>query len=218
MFEGLTLIDFLKKGGVTVIVLGLFSVLSIAVMLERAWVFRRFRKGAADFYNKLSRTVREDGPSAGAALCRNSTSPLARIFLSGYSRSLRPKGRSRSAVSGAMELAARLEVSRLERNLGILGTIGSTAPFVGLFGTVLGIIRAFTDLAAAEGAVPAAVAEGIAEALVATATGLFVAVPAVMAYNYFVRSVAREALALESMASEFIEILSEGEDGVESQE
>ncbi len=217
MFEGLTFIDFLKKGGVTVIVLGFFSVASIAVMLERAWVFRRFRRGVRDFYDKLSRTVRDDGVGAGAALCRNSTSPLARVYLSGYAKRQRGAGSGRGEISDAMELAARLEVSGLEKNLGVLGTIGSTAPFVGLFGTVLGIIRAFTDLAIAEGAVPSAVAEGIAEALVATAAGLFVAVPAVIAYNYFVRSVARESLALESLATEFIDHLSGEKHGLEPQ-
>jgi len=131
---------------------------------------------------------------------------LSEVLLSGLSRS----GRSKEEVNEAMELAGRRELLKLEKSLGILGTIGSTAPFIGLFGTVLGIIRAFSDLAIAQGASPAAVADGIAEALIATAAGLFVAVPAVVAYNYFVRSASRHALELEASASEFISRISEG--------
>ncbi|MBI5287324.1 MAG: MotA/TolQ/ExbB proton channel family protein, partial [Deltaproteobacteria bacterium] len=113
----------------------------------------------------------------------------------------------RGVMAEAMELVARQEVLRMERYLGILGTIGSTAPFVGLFGTVLGIIRAFRDLAEASGAGPSVVADGIAEALVATAAGLFVAVPAVIAYNYFVRKVHRTTVELEAKTARLLDTL-----------
>jgi biopolymer transport protein ExbB/TolQ len=106
-----------------------------------------------------------------------------------------------------MELSGRHEIAGLERGLVVLGTIGSTAPFVGLFGTVLGIIRAFSDLAGDTGAGPSVVAAGVSEALVATAAGLFVAIPAVIAYNFFVRSARRQALELETLAAEFIDSL-----------
>jgi biopolymer transport protein ExbB/TolQ len=103
-----------------------------------------------------------------------------------------------------MELSGREELASLERYVGVIGTIGSTAPFIGLFGTVLGIIHAFGEMGGIGAAGPAAVADGIAEALVATAAGLFVAVPAVIAYNYFVRAAARNALELEARAAEFV--------------
>ena len=200
MFEDLSFLAILQKGGITVVVLGLLSVISITIMLERAWAFRRFARELDSFYNVLERTVREKGVSVAATLSEShASSPLAPVFLSGY----RKKGRGLDEVSGAMELAGRGEMARLERFLGVLGTIGSTAPFIGLFGTVLGIIRAFSDLALTQGGSPAAVADGIAEALVATAAGLFVAVPAVMAYNYFVRSTTKHALNLETAAFEF---------------
>lgn len=199
MFEDLTFLELLKKGGPTVIVLGLFSVISIAIMLERAFAFRRFRSSLRESFERLSRAAREGGARAARDISSTENAPLFNVFLSGY----RNRGKSREEVLDAMELAGRAEISKLERFLGALGTIGSTAPFVGLFGTVLGIIRAFSDLAVAEGASPAAVADGIAEALVATAAGLFVAVPAVIAYNYFVRRATRCALDLEVAASEF---------------
>lgn len=211
MFTDLTLIGLLHKGGITVVILLLFSMISIAVMLERAWAFRTFKRDLADFYVILKRTLKESGVKGAAALCGGNSTALANVFMSGYAR----RGKDREEVLRAMELAGRTEVSRLERFLGVLGTIGSTAPFVGLFGTVIGIIRAFSDLAASQGASPAAVADGIAEALVATATGLFVAVPAVIAYNYFVRSTSKCALVLETRANEFTEVFLEGKDGLE---
>lgn len=207
MFENLTFIGLLQKGGFTVILLVLLSVVSIAIMLERAWVFHRFRKTMREFYGVLGRTVKESGPSVAAKIAEAQTSPLASVYLSGY----RKRARGKDDVNDAMELAGRGELARLDRFLGVLGTIGSTAPFIGLFGTVLGIIRAFSDLAVAQGASPAAVADGIAEALVATATGLFVAIPAVMAYNYFVRSSSRCALELETLASEFTDPIVSGD-------
>lgn len=214
MFEDLSLSGLLQKGGITVVVLLFLSVISIAIMLERSWAFRRFRKELASFFPALKKAVDESGLSAASGMCGISASPLAPVFLSG----LKKLGKKREEVIDAMELAGRMEIAKLERYLGVLGTIGSTAPFIGLFGTVLGIIRAFSDLALAEGASPSAVADGIAEALIATAAGLFVAIPAVMAYNFFVRSSSRCALDLEARASEFVDPISSGEkNGLEAQ-
>jgi len=199
-----SLFEMIQKGGITLVILGILSVLSIAFMIERAWAYYRFKAGMRAFFDTLNRTLKDSGQEAAAAVCAASASPLAAVFTAGHGR----RGRGREDVMAAMELAGRAELARLDSFVGFLGTIGSTAPFIGLFGTVLGIIRAFSDLAASQGASPAAVADGIAEALVATAAGLFVAVPAVIAYNYFVRSAGRTALALERMSMEFVDDLS----------
>ena len=217
MFNDLTIFGLLQKGGVTVVILLIFSLISIAVMLERAWAFRRFKLSIKESYGRLSCALEQGGAAVAAALCQKEKGPLANVYLAGYSRMAKGK----DAVERAMELAGRAEVAGLERFLGVLGTIGSTAPFVGLFGTVIGIIRAFSDLAVSQGASPAAVADGIAEALVATATGLFVAVPAVMAYNYFVRATSRYALMLETESAEFTDAFlaekrAKGGNGLES--
>lgn len=212
MFEGLSFIGLLQKGGVTVMVLAVLSVVSLAIIIERAWVYRSFGTALRASFERLREAVSARGPGAGADLSRGEGSPLYNVFLAGYSRA----GRSRHEISEVMELAGRAELARLERLLGVLGTIGSTAPFIGLFGTVLGIIRAFSDLAIATGATPAAVADGIAEALIATAAGLFVAVPAVMGYNYYVRTLSRHALALETMSTEFIDSLAGDGGGAEA--
>jgi biopolymer transport protein ExbB/TolQ len=211
MFEDLTFIELLKTGGIAVVVLGIFSVISLGVILGRAWAFYRFSSGLVRTSNELRRLVMDEGVTSAADWCRARTErtygALANVFLAGYLR----RGKGRDEVLDAMELSGRHEIAGLERGLGILGTIGSTAPFVGLFGTVIGIIRAFSDLAADTGAGPSVVAAGVSEALVATAAGLFVAIPAVMAYNFFVRSARRQSLELETHAVEFIDSLIKGE-------
>lgn len=209
MFENLSIIGLIQKGGVTVIVLLLLSVFSVAVMFERAWAFRSFRSKTDAFSAGLIKALREKGAETAAALCRADKGPLANIFLSGYAKS----SFGREDVVAAIEVAGKKEISLLLKRLGILGTIGSIAPFIGLFGTVVGIIRAFQDLALSTGAGPAAVADGIAEALVATAAGLFVAVPAVAAYNYFVRSASARSLDIEGAALELIPYISGRKDG-----
>lgn len=199
-----SLFELLQQGGITVLILMLLSILSVAFMIERALAHYKFKKGMRLFSGTLKATVADSGIETAAAVCAASASPLAAVFTAGYGR----RGRGRSDVMAAMELAGRAELARLDSYVGFLGTIGSTAPFIGLFGTVLGIIRAFSGLAAGQGASPAVVADGIAEALVATAAGLFVAVPAVIAYNYFVRSASRTALMLERTSMEFVDALS----------
>src|SRR4030067_2798305 len=134
MFEDLSFLALVERGGIAVVVLGLLSVISITIMLERAWAFRRFARELASFYNVLERPVREKGVSVAATLSEShASSPLAPVFLSGY----RKKGRGLDEVSGAMELAGRGEMARLERFLGGLGTLAPTGPFIGPFRTAL---------------------------------------------------------------------------------
>jgi biopolymer transport protein ExbB/TolQ len=202
MFDELTLLDLILKGGYTMIVLAVFSIISLAVILGRAWKFKNFRSELDVCYKDLAAEVGSDGSAleAARAFCEADRSALAEIFLAGFNK----RAYGTDEILRAMELSARKSISALEHYVGVLGTIGSTAPFVGLFGTVVGIMRAFSDLANAQGAGPSVVADGIAEALVATAGGLLVAVPAVIAYNYFVRASARIAVDLESAANEFV--------------
>ncbi len=216
MFHDLTFMEILAKGGVAVMVLGLFSVISLGIMFERAIAFYSFKSRLLKSFAALGLAIKESGAAAAAEVSRNLPSPLSNVFRAGYvKRKSGGDDMPREEVLQAMELSARAEVAALEKYLGVLGTIGSTSPFVGLFGTVIGIIRAFSSLAAETARAPLAVADGVAEALVATAAGLFVAIPAVIAYNTFVRLVRKRSLELETMASEFTELIIRGEDGVE---
>lgn len=161
----------------------ILSIASVAVMLERARVFYGGRFAEEAFISAIEPLLAKGAWSEVTARCENTPGFEPQVLLAG----LWQLRRGRHAVEEAME-AERIRLGQvLEKRLGFLGTLGANAPFIGLFGTVLGIIHAFKDLALTEGGGGPAVMSGIAEALVATAVGLLVAIPAVMAYNYFHR-------------------------------
>ncbi|MBN9162044.1 MAG: hypothetical protein BGO98_27400 [Myxococcales bacterium 68-20] len=164
------------------------SIIALAISLERAWFFVR----ASDDLERLAReleTALETGDIAGAqAKMSRSPSAEAKVVLVGLAKA----DRGARAASEAMAAATAVQRKKLERGLGFLGTLGNNAPFVGLFGTVVGIIMAFDQLGeanGASGAAPTGVMSSIAEALVATAIGLAVAIPSVAVYNYFQRRI-----------------------------
>lgn len=141
--------------------------------------------------------------------------PSARVFAAGVQEWRRStaggnidKGGTRERLASAMASAAALEIDRLSDRLNILATVGSVAPFVGLFGTVWGIMRSFTGIASAQNSSLAVVAPGIAEALFATAIGLFAAIPAVIAYNRFSHGVNKVEAGLNRFADGFHTTLS----------
>jgi len=163
------------------------SVISVAVMLERAWVFF----ASSEDLSKLAGTLEEklaQGDLAGArALTQDSGSIEAAIVRAG----LASAARGAEAASESMASATAIARLRLERRLSFLGTLGNNAPFVGLLGTVIGIVQAFHELerAGLGGSASSDIMGAIAEALVATAIGLAVAIPAVAAFNYFQRRI-----------------------------
>lgn len=216
MFEG-NLIQLASGWGVSLLVLFLFSIFSIAVIAERLYTFRRVRRSSKGLAAQALGYVKGGKLQEAALLCEmHQTSPLAKVLLAGFlelseaieanPKPYRPSlNRAAEAAKGAMERAASRELARLERYLGALATLGNVSPFVGLFGTVLGIIKAFQAIAETGSGGLGTVSAGIAEALVATAAGLFVAIPAVIAYNAFVGKVRAFALELENATSELVD-------------
>jgi biopolymer transport protein ExbB len=158
------------------------SAITVAVMLERALFFRRSRIDFAATRRKLD-TLLTAGDFAGAAQLLDQRDALeTNVALAG----LVHYRRGAEAVEALIEGEEAAESRRYRRGLGVLATVGSNAPFIGLFGTVLGIIKAFQELSVGPGAAGSGVMAGIAEALVATGVGLFVAIPALIAFNVFV--------------------------------
>jgi biopolymer transport protein ExbB len=155
------------------------SAASVAVMLERLWFLKTHTLEKATLMADM-RALLRDGATSDAVAC-----------------GLVPAD---TDVAAAVEGSKARERLRLERNLAFLATLGSNAPFIGLFGTVLGIIKAFHDLAGGQAGGPSVVMAGISEALVATAVGLMVAIPAVVAFNYFSRRVRVRMSEVEWMA------------------
>jgi biopolymer transport protein ExbB/TolQ len=204
MFGDLSFWQMLLKGGLTVILLLGVSVLSWWVIIERAIRFGRLKVDVKPFMDKIKKLAAKDDFESAISLCQSTPGPVSAVVMAG----LRNRDLEKAKIESAMQRELNSEAERMQKYLGILGTIGNVTPFVGLFGTVIGIIRAFHDLALSSGGGPSVVANGIAEALVATAMGLFVAVPAVIAYNLFVR-------AIDSIETQCINAASELADAIE---
>ena len=197
-------------------VLALFSVASWAVILQKLSQFRRASAQTVRFSDVFRRSAKF---SEVQTACESlSHSPLAGVFQAGYvelnaqlrqatgEQAERPVLRSFDALDRALLRAASIEVARLEKRVPFLATTASLTPFIGLFGTVWGIMSAFAGIGAAGSTNLAVVAPGIAEALIATAAGLFAAIPAVYFYNHLTQRLKEMASAMDDFAMEFLNI------------
>ncbi len=179
----------------------ILSLAAVAVMIERLWFFIQERRPELAIKNTLEK-LRTGTPAEASRLLAGQRSMEAAVVRSCIDRA----GDGAEAVVEHRAAIVELERQRYERRLAFLGTLGNNAPFIGLFGTVLGIIRAFHDLAGAQQGTQA-VMSGIAEALVATGVGLLVALPAVATYNAFTRHVESAANAADASAHEVLAVL-----------
>jgi len=191
---------------VVLILLLVFSLFSWALIFQKYWLFRRIEREAARFL----RAFRAGKPLPEPRLLAANGSPFEVVYAAGY-RELQsqlaagnPHGKikSISAVAAGMQLAAADEVRRVEKWMPWLATTGSVTPFIGLFGTVWGVMDAFAGLGSAGAASLRAVAPGIAEALITTAAGLFTAIPAVVAYNHYLHDIKELATRMDNFALE----------------
>jgi len=179
------------------VLLIVLSVISVGVMIERALYYRSWRLKLDWLDRSLTEPINRQDPRRIREVLRDKEEPALQAAVAGFDHPQRDRASTEKLVQSAIE-RERLD---LERRLNFLGTLGNNAPFIGLFGTVLGIIRAFRDLSVAGGRPdPSVVMGGISEALVATAIGLFVALPAVLFYNYFQRNVDRTLSITEALA------------------
>jgi biopolymer transport protein ExbB len=197
--------------GVVIILLGL-SGYSISIMIERWLTYRNARKQSRLFTPAVAECLKDGKIDEAIALGEQyNKSHIAKVVVSGlhelqaHSKSKEIPGESIEASKRALERATAIVIEDFKRGLGFLATIGSTAPFVGLFGTTIGIINAFSSMSTAESAGISAVAAGIAEALITTAFGLLVAVPAVWAYNAFSNRVDTFTVEMDNSSSELID-------------
>jgi biopolymer transport protein ExbB len=181
--QGLNLIEIIHQGAIATYPLILMSIISVTVVLERLWSLRNISSATLRITDSILEPLKKGQRDLAVAICRqNSDSSAAKIFLNILDRE--PNQRLEAMNSVATE-AIFEESQRLKKHLWILGTVASSAPFIGLLGTVVGIIRAFESMAVAGTGGFAVVAAGISEALVATALGLGVAIIALVFFNYF---------------------------------
>ena len=190
----------------------LTSLASWTVIFGKVFSLRGLRQGNDEFERDFW-SGKNLNDLYNAATGKTDNSPMERIFASGMREFLKLRERrqeSSAQLDGArraMRASLQRELDLIEGNVGFLASVASVSPYVGLFGTVWGILHAFVGLSRAQQVSLATVAPGIAEALVATAIGLFAAIPAVVAYNRFARDIDRIAMQLESFIEEFSNIL-----------
>jgi biopolymer transport protein TolQ len=195
------------------VILVIASVLSWALILSKSIQLRRARKMAEDFEQDFWGSSDISGTYSKLTMRRGTLDGLERIFEAGFSEfgRLRRKTSSDEIImdgsSRAMRIALSREADLIETHLPFLATVGSISPYIGLFGTVWGIMNSFTALGNVQQATLAMVAPGIAEALIATAIGLFAAIPAVIFYNRFSTDVDRLLNRYENFAEEFTTVL-----------
>jgi biopolymer transport protein TolQ len=209
------------------LILALFSAISWGVILYKMWQFQRASRQSASFLDIFRRSSKF---SEVQAVCRTlAESPLVGIFQAGYAEltaqlkanpssatgsnpgrpgetQARPTLKSLDALDRALLRASGVEVTRLEKRVTFLATTASITPFIGLFGTVWGIMSSFQQIGATGSTNLAVVAPGIADALIATAAGLFAAIPAVYFYNQFTQQVKGFVMTMEDFSLEFITI------------
>jgi biopolymer transport protein ExbB len=196
----MSLWGLIRTGGWTMVPLFVCSVAVWGIVVERLWSLRRWRERNREFLLSFSNHWLRGDREAARKLC-----DVANVELAKIAGELIQEGRADNLVMRVDR--KRLEqAAELRRYLWLLGTIGSAAPFIGLFGTVVGIIRAFTSMAETGAGGFAVVAAGISEALVATAAGILVAVIAVFFFNYFQVRVGRLQFQLKLLADEMVEV------------
>ncbi len=208
-----SLLGIVDSASISLWIIAACSVVALGVAIERGIALWGFGAKARTLADAVTRALYRGDLEDARAQCERSGSPAAEVFLSALVASA-PRGAGRAPpaperIAAAVERERQQANLRLRRNLWILGTVGATAPFIGLFGTVVGIMRAFHQMALSGQGGFAVVAAGISEALVATAGGIAVAIQAVVVYNFLNVHVGKLSVQLKLLAEEYLEIVKE---------
>lgn len=204
--QSINLIQLMFKGGWIMIPLGLLSVISVYIFLERYFALRRASSEDTGFMNRIKDYIHDGKIDSALALCRSNNHPISRMIEKGISRI----GRPLSDVNTAIENVGNMEVSRLEKGLPTLATVAGGAPMIGFLGTVIGMIKSFWEMSnAGNNIMVDQLAGGIYTALVTTVTGLIVGIIAYFAYNILVARVEKVVFKMEARTMEFMDILNE---------
>ena len=199
--------DFVVKSVIVILIAA--SVFSWALIFEKYRLFKRIEKSTNSFEEKFWKS--KSAESFYNTLTNKDKDPIANVFQSAMIELIKTKSKSSSIqsnrVSRVIEISADNEIKLIEKHFTFLATVGSTAPFIGLFGTVWGIMNSFQSIAISRNTSLAIVAPGIAEALFATALGLLAAIPAVVAYNKFNSDSKKYTGRIENFSKRFISII-----------
>ncbi len=204
MFGDFTLLGAIRIGGPVMYLLIIYSILSATIIFERFFHYQKISKALrAPFMRSIKNEIEKGDIKKAVTICDQTQSPFSAVAAAGLNASHLDE----KEISEAMERETIIEADKLEKFTAIVGTIGSTAVYVGLLGTVWGIMQAFQDITHLQSGGINVVIRGVSEALVCTAAGLFVSIPAVMANNYFIKRINRFVMDMELCASEISGLL-----------
>jgi biopolymer transport protein ExbB len=197
--------DLLVKGGVIMIPIGVLAVLGLVIFFERYFTIRKASKNESNLLIQVRSSIHTGNLDSAIAICKNSNSPLGRMLQKGLLRI----GRPIKDIEGAIENIGKLEVAKLEKNIGILGIIAGIAPMFGFLGTIYGVIQIFFDIAQSGNLSISVISGGLYVKMVTAAAGLFVGMIAYICYHILNMMVDKVILNLETDAIEFIDLLEE---------
>ena len=193
--------DTLINAAMTLCWIGLLisSVMALTIIVDRFIYFTKIKSLDDSLSQKIVSLIKENEIKTAIALCETSKSPLSNIIIAGLNNS--------KASKEYMQSQANKELPKLERFIAALSTISTVAPLLGLLGTILGMIQSFAVISTVGSGRSTALASGIANALLTTATGLIIAIPSVVFYNYFVNTVNKKILFMENLSNEISDFL-----------
>jgi len=198
------MLDYIARGGIVMIPILVCSVVALIIIFERLWSLRRKRIFRFDILDTIEQLLREHKIPEATTLCKRHDSTMTRLVLVVLLNADRPK----AEIKELIEDHGRQEVPFLERYLTMLGTIASISPLLGLLGTVVGLLRVFDAISQEGGVTNAAIlSAGIQNALITTVAGLCVAIPSLVAYNYFARRAESLVLEMERISLRLLNIL-----------
>lgn len=209
--ESMTFLDIVKSGGILIIPIFICSVIVVAVAVERYMAYRRLTINIPQFMMKVRYPLSRGDIVSAINECSSVKNPVTAVIKAGLEKAKY----GREHMKEAMEAAGNTETYHLEKNLSVLATLAAITPLIGFLGTVTGMIKAFMKIQQLAGNVNADVlAGGIWEAMVTTAAGLAVGIPAMILYNYYINKVREFVYNMESAGSEVLDIVSRGRDAV----
>ncbi|MEE1885994.1 MotA/TolQ/ExbB proton channel family protein [Pedobacter flavus] len=203
--EDLHFIDLLFKGGWVMIPLGILAFLALVIFIERYITIRKASKDESNLMLQIKQYIKEGRLENAIALCRNNNSPLSRMLEKGLKRI----GRPIKDIEGAIENVGKLEVSRLEKNTGILGIIAGIAPMLGFVGTIIGVITIFHEVSIKGAIEIGTISGGLYTKMITSATGLIIGIIAYVLYHVLNQMVEKIVLRMETDALDFIDLLEE---------
>jgi len=203
--DSLSLLDLILKGGFIMIPMGILSLITIYYFFERFMTIKNASKLDANFMNNIKDLIHSGNLEGAKALCKNTTSPTARIIEKGVARI----GKPLKQVEEAMESVGKLEINHLEKNLGILILIGRIAPILGFVGTIAGVIKIFYDISLTDNISIGVISSGLYQKMITSASGLVIGLLAFIGYFIVNTMLDRVINKMESSSVEFLDILQE---------